>query len=142
MKINDFDHTAKGLDAFDSYLTTFNKISKGSPMPDSLSIMYLKSVSHGNKELLYAWTQCETITETMKPGTTPAYNEYFEYMLNYAKKLEAAVTDNTTSLKAKAAESDYLQPYSPSNACYNDATELSPYMIDRGEDVDIIQDIL
>ena len=97
MKINDFDHTAKGLDAFDSYLTTFNKISKGSPMPDSLSIMYLKSVSHGNKELLYAWTQCETITETMKPGTTPIYNEYFEYMLGYAKKLEAAVANNTPS---------------------------------------------
>ena len=78
----------------------------------------------------------------MKSGTTPTYNEYYEYMLEYAKKLEAAVTDNNTSQKANAAESDYLQPYSPSDAWYNEATELSTYMIDRGEDVDIIQDIL
>ena len=63
-------------------------------------------------------------------------------MLGYAKKLEAAVTDNTTRQKANAVESDYLQPYSPSDTCYNNATELSSYMIDRGKDVDMIQDIL
>ena len=47
----------------------------------------------------------------MKPNTTPTYDGYFEYMLNYAKKLEAVVTDNTTSQKGNAAESDYLQLY-------------------------------
>ena len=86
MKINDSDHPTKGLDTFYSYLITFNKISKGSPMPNSLSIMYLKSACHGNKELLSAWTQCETTTKTMKPGTTPTYDDYYEYMLGYTKK--------------------------------------------------------
>ena len=35
-----------------------------------------------------------------------------------------------------------MQPYSPSDTCYNDATNLSTYMVDRGEDVDMIQDVL
>ena len=46
-------------------------------------------------------------------------------MLGYAKDLETAVTDNTTSLKANVVESDYLLPYSPSEKCYNGAIELS-----------------
>ena len=106
MKIQNFDHPTKDLDTFTSYLAKFNKISKGSPIPNLLAIMNLKSASHGNKELQSAWTQCETMMETMKPGTTPTYNEYYEYMLGYAKKLEAAVTNNTTSQKTNAAESD------------------------------------
>ena len=40
-KIVDFYHPTKGLDTFDSNLAKFNQISKGSPMPDSLAIMYL-----------------------------------------------------------------------------------------------------
>ena len=78
----------------------------------------------------------------MDPNTNPAYNEYFEYMLGYAKKLVAAVTNNTTSQKENVAESDYLIPYSLSDECYNDAAELSSYMVDRGRDVDMIQDVL
>ena len=75
--------------------------------------MYLKSATHGNEELLSAWVQCEAVTEALKRGTTPTYEEYFGYMLGYAKKLEAAVTNNTTSHKANSAESDILLPYSP-----------------------------
>ena len=142
MKIQDFDHPTKGLNRFDSNLAKFKKISKGNPMPDPLAIMYPKSASHGNKELPSAWTQCKTMMETMKPGTTSTYNEYYEYMLRYAKKLEAALTDNTTSWKTNTAESVYLQPCTPSDACYNDATDLSSYMIDWGEDVDMIHDVL
>ena len=142
MEINDFHHPTKGLGTFDLYLATFNKISKGSPMPNMLAVMYLKSASHGNKELLSAWTQYETMTETMKLGTIPTYDEYYEYMLGYATKLEAAVANNTSSQKAKSAESDYSLPYSLSDACYNNATELSTYIIDQGEVVDIIQDVL
>ena len=44
----------------------------------------------------------------MNRNTTPRFNEYFEYMLGYAEKLEAAITNNTTSGKANVAESDYL----------------------------------
>ena len=82
MKIVTFDTLTKGLDIFDSYLTTFNKISKGSPMPDSLSIMYLKSASYGNKELLSAWTQCEAMKKNMTPGgPSPTYDEFYKYLL-------------------------------------------------------------
>ena len=82
-------------------------------MLNSLSIMYLKSASHVNKKLLSAWTQYETMTETMKPATTPTYDEYYEYMLGYAKKLEAAVAYNTPSQKVNSAESDYLNHIHP-----------------------------
>merc|ERR1712238_202757 len=51
-----FDNPTKGLDTFDSYLTTFNKISPKSQMSDSLSIMYLQSATCGNLDLLSAWT--------------------------------------------------------------------------------------
>ena len=78
MKVIDFDHPIKSLDVFDSYLTTINKIKKGSPMPDSLSNMYMKPAFNGNRELQSAWTQCETNIETMNPGTTPTYDEYDE----------------------------------------------------------------
>ena len=78
----------------------------------------------------------------MKPNTTPTYDEYFEYMLIYAKKLEAAITNNTTSRKANVVESDYLLQYSPLDKCYNNATELSYYMVYREGDVDIFQVIL
>ena len=142
-KINDFDHPTKGLDTFDSYLTQFNKISKGSPMLDPLSIMYLKSASHGNKELLSAWTQCEVMKENMTPGgPSPKYNEYYKYLLGYAKKLELAVEYYTPSRKAKSSELDYLTSYSPLDLCYSNATNLSPYMLDRGDVVDMIQDVI
>ena len=129
MKIVNFDYPKKALDTFDSYLSKFNKILKGSPMPKSLAIMYLKSATHGNTQLLSAWAQCEAVTKNMKPNTTPTYDEYFEFMLNYAKKLEAVVTDNTTNRKENVAESDYLQPYSPSDEYYAAAAELSCYTV-------------
>ena len=78
----------------------------------------------------------------MKVSTTPTYDECYKYILRYAKKLKAAVTDNTTSCKANVAKSDYLLPYSPSDECYNNATELSYYMVYREGDVDIFQVIL
>ena len=117
MKIVTFDIPTKSLDTFDSYLTTFNKISPDSQMPDALSIMYLKSAAHGNSNLLIAWTQCEAMKENMTPGgPLPTYDEYYKYLLGYAKKLEAVVEGNTTSQKANSSETDYLTPYSPSNS--------------------------
>ena len=80
-----FDYPAKVLDKFDSYLSKFNTISKGIPMLNTLSIMYLKSATHGNKELLSAWMQCEAVTKNVKPNTTLTYDIYFEYMINYVK---------------------------------------------------------
>ena len=101
MKIVTFDTPTKGLDTFDSYLTTFNKISPNSQMPDALSIMYLKSATHGNSDLLSAWPQCEAMKENMTPwGPLSTYDEYYKYLLGYAKKFEGVVEDNTPSQKA------------------------------------------
>ena len=141
MKIVEFDHPLQGLDKFDPNLQKFNKVSRSNKMPDELAIMYLRSATHSNKELLSAWAQCEIMNEAVnKPA--PTYDEYYAYMLKYAKKLEAAVTNNTTSRKANSAESNYLSPYSPSDECYNDATKLLSYMGDQGNDVDMVQDVL
>ena len=71
----------------------------------------------------------------------PIYDEFYAYLFKFAKKLEASITDNTTSRKANSAESSYLSPYSPSNDQYDDATELFSYMGDQG-DVDAIHDVL
>ena len=72
---------------------------------------------------------------------TPTYEEMYTYLLRFAKKLEAGITENTTSRKANSAESSYLSPYSPSDDQYEDATELYSYMGERG-DVDAILDFL
>ena len=141
IKIVYSDHPTKCLDTFDSYIAKLNKISKDN-MPELLTIMYLKSATYGNEKLLSAWVSCEAVTKNMHPNTTPTYDEYFEYMLEYAKKLEAAVTNNTTSRIENVAKSDYLQPYSPSDEYYDGAAELSFNMEDQGEDVDIIHDVL
>ena len=86
MKIVTFDTPTKGLDTFDSYLTTFNKISPNSQMPDALSIMYLKSATLDNTDLLSSWTQCEIMKDNMTPGgPSPTYDEYCKYLLGYAK---------------------------------------------------------
>ena len=139
MKIITFDTPTKGLDTFDSYLTTFNKISPGSQMSDALSIMYLKSATHSNRELLSAWKQCEAMKENMTPGgPLPTYDEYYKYLLGYKEKLEATVEDNTPSRKANSFEINYLTPYSPLDPFYSNATDLSAYMSDQGHDVDMI----
>ena len=62
--------------------------------------------------------------------------------MGHAQKLEASITDNSTCQKANVAESDYMQPYSPSDKYYNDAADLSIYMAHQGADVDMIQDVL
>ena len=112
-------------------------------MPDALSIMYLKSATHGNTDLLSVWTQCEAIKENMTPGgPLPTYDEYCKYLLGYTKKLEAAIQDNTPSQKVNSSETYYLTPYSQLDLCYSNTTDLSSYMSDPGDDVDMIKDML
>ena len=88
LKIVAFDTPTKGLDTFDSYLTKLNKISPTSgQMPDPLAIMYLQAATSENKDLFSAWTQCECMKDQMTPGgPTPSYDEYYKYLLGYAKK--------------------------------------------------------
>ena len=143
MKIVIFDNTLKGLDTFDSYLTTFNNISPKSQMPDSLAIMYMQSATCGNLDLLSSWTQCEAIKLCMTPGgPSPTYDEYYTYLLQYAKKLEVAAENNNPSLKANSYKTYYSTPYPPSDPFFSHGTDLSAYMSDQGHDVDIIHDVL
>ena len=62
--------------------------------------------------------------------------------MSYAKNLEDRVTDNSTSQKANAAVSDYMQPYSPSGEYFDDAADLSSSMAHWETDVNMIQDVL
>ena len=62
--------------------------------------------------------------------------------MSYAKKLEDAITNNTTSCKANVAEFGYMQPYSPSDEYYDDTADLLNYMAHQGADDDMIQDVL
>ena len=78
----------------------------------------------------------------MSPDTIPTYDQYFEYLMYHVKQLEAAITDNTTSRKANIAESDYMQPYSSSDEYYDDTAKLLTFMVDRGGDVNMINDVL
>ena len=98
MKITEFDHPLQGLDRFYSDLQKFNKVSNLNQMPNDLAVMYLRATNHGNKDLLSAWAQCETVHEAMgKP--VPTYKKFYAYLLKFAKKVEAAITNNTTSRK-------------------------------------------
>ena len=110
MKIMERDNPLQGLDLFDSNLQKFNKVSVYNKMTNELAVMYLRAATFGNKDLLSAWAACETMHEAMnKPA--PTYDEFYAYLLKFAKKLEAAITNNTTSRKANSAESSYLSPY-------------------------------
>ena len=62
-------------------------------------------------------------------------------MVGYAKRLEVGVGDNTPNLKTNSAGSDYIKSHTPSDTCYDNATNLSTYMTDKEEDVDIIQEV-
>ena len=75
-------------------------------------------------------------------GPLLTYNEYYKYLLGYAKKLEVAVEDNTPSRKANSSETYFLIPYSPLDPFFSHATDLSAYMSCRGHDVDMTQDVL
>ena len=109
MKITEFDHPLQGLDKFDSDLQKFNQVSNLNQMPNDLAVMYLRATTHGNKDFLSAWAQYETMHEAMnKPA--PTYNEFYAYVLKFMKKVEAAITGNTTSRKANKAELSYLSP--------------------------------
>ena len=96
MKVIGFDHPTKCLDAFDTVLDKFNEISPNA-MPPGMAISFLKSVTHGNSELLSAWATCETICENISTGSVSTYDQYFEYILDHTKKLKYSVTDNITS---------------------------------------------
>ena len=86
MKVVDFDHPTKCLDAFDTALEKFNEIST-KVMPAGMVISFLKFVTHSNSGLLSAWATCETIRENFSAGLVPTYDQYFEYILDHAKKL-------------------------------------------------------
>ena len=139
MKVTDFDCSTQCLDVFYTKLEKFNEISPVN-LPTSMAVSFLMSVTHGNCELRSAWATKETICQSQTPPTTPTYDEYFDYLMFHAKQLEASFIDNTTTRKVNSAKSDYLQLYTLSDAFYEDAIDLSSYMVNQ--DVDTIHNIL
>ena len=140
MKITEFRNPLEGLDKFDSDLQNFNRVAHNDKMTNDMATMYLRAATHGNKDLLAAWAQCENVHDLMsKPA--PTYDEFYAYLLKFSKKVEAAITDDTTTRKTNSANSGYLSPYSPSDDHYDDATDLSSYMGERG-DTNTIHDVL
>ena len=107
-----------------------------------LAIGFFKRSTHGNIQLLNAWASCNTIIERLTPNVTPTYKGYFDFLMSHAKELEDSVANNSLSCRENVAESDYMQPYSPSDECYDVATDLSTYVRNRGVDINMIQDIL
>ena len=109
-------------------------------MPASMATSFLMSATHCNSELCSAWATKEIICQSQTPSTTPTYDEYFDYLMFHEKQTEVSIIDNTTTRKDNSSETDYLTPYSSSDSFYNDAADLSSYMVNQ--DVDIIQNIL
>ena len=105
MKIVDYNIPTKGLDTFDSYLTQYNKISPAnSKMPNNMAVMLLEAATCGNLDLLSAWTKRKCMKEELTPrGPPPTYDEYYKYLLQYAKKLEVSVEINTPACKANSS---------------------------------------
>ena len=107
MKIWEFNNPLEGLDKFDSNLQKFNKVLHNDKMTNNMAIMNLRAATHGNKDLLASWAQCENAHDIMnKPA--PTYEEYYAYLLKFLKKIEAAIHNDITSRKANSANSDYL----------------------------------
>ena len=76
IKISEFSNPLEGLNKFDSNLQKFNKISHHDKMTNTMAIMYLRSTTHGNKDLLASWAQCENAHDIMNLPD-PTYEEYY-----------------------------------------------------------------
>ena len=61
--------------------------------------------------------------------------------MSTAQQLEDSIIDNSTSRKVNAAESNYLDPYTPVDSLYAEATELLVFMGERNVDVDVDVDV-
>ena len=96
MRVVDFDHPTKCLDAFDTALEKFNEIFLN-VIPATMAINFLESATHGNSDLLSAWATYETIRKNIFASSVSTYDQYFEYILDHTKKLKYSVTDNITS---------------------------------------------
>ena len=104
-----------------------------------MAVSFLMSVTHGQSKSFFVLATKETNYQSQTPPTTPTYDKYLDYLMLHAKQIEAFIINNTTKRKSNSAEFDYLQPYTPSDPFYEDATNLSSYMINQ--DVDIIHNV-
>ena len=112
MKVVNFDSSTQCLDAFDTKLEKFNKISQDK-MPPRMATSFLLAATNGNSKLRHAWATKETICQSQTPITIPTYEEYIDYLMFHSKQLEASVITNTPTRKANSSETDYLTPNSP-----------------------------
>ena len=95
------------------------------------------AATHGNSELRNAWATKEIICQSQTPPTIPTYEEYFDYLMFHSKQLEVSVINNTLTKKANSSETEYLTLNSLSDPFFDQATDLSTYMVNR--DVDMVQ---
>ena len=77
LKVVDFASSTQCLDAFDSKLEKFNKISQD-VMPPKMATSFLMAATHGNSELQKAWATKLTICQSQTPPIIPTYDEYFD----------------------------------------------------------------
>ena len=101
-----------------------------------------QTATNGNDQLLNAWASCDIITEWINTRVAPTYQENYDLLMSIAKKLEDSDIDNCLDEKVNVAESDYIQPYSPSDDNHDTATGLSLYMEVRGGDIGMIYGVL
>ena len=103
-----------------------------------MAVMLLEAATCGNSDLLSAWTQRKCMKEELTPGgPPPTYDEYYKYLLQYAKHLEVSVEINTPARKANSSKTDYLTQNSPSDPDFNQASDLSSFM--GIQDADFVQ---
>ena len=105
-------------------------------MTTSLVIGSLKTTTSGNDQFLHAWVLCDTIKESTNAGH-PTYQEYHDFLMSTGEKPEDSIINNCSSRKVNVAETDFLEPYTPVDDHYAEATDLSLYMGAQGIDVDI-----
>ena len=49
----------------------------------------------------------------MHAGVAPTYQEYYDFLISTAEKLEDSIINNSSSQKVNVAETNFLEPYTP-----------------------------
>lgn len=141
MKDPEFPTITKSSKCFDAKLEKINKLSVD-PMTTSLAIGFPKTEISGNDQLLYTWVLCDTIRESADTGVATTYQDYYDFFMSTAEKLEDSIINNSSSLKVNVVKTDFLEPYTPADDHYTEAIDLSLYMGAQGTDVDMIHGFL
>ena len=135
-----FKSATKFLEYFDTAVKQVNTLSID-PMPVSQNNCYLKTAASDNGQMLQAWTTIDAINpQDTNASTAITYDRYQTYLMSTATLLEGAIIDKSTGQKVNAAKPNYLEPYTPADLFYVEATELKVLKGERDLNVDALQD--